>query len=301
MSVQELRQKAKARKINITANGRYKSKEQLLAELGESGEQNKKVKQIVIPASSKPTVININMTQNNNSSHQISKQPDAVHHNVNISAQNPSIPVPPPIAVIPSGRFERQEKPIPVLPPRADFMDSLKLAIDERRRKLEGKGTCFSRRSNCDSDMIDRRDRNPYVREITNRFITQLEDEIIDLVPDNLLDTMYYGKSFLLKNIVKFIRDYANNFEYSQVEFKRKTKIFKRDIKSIFGEDALPVLQWFNRLLGVAKLLASHRRRQAIRTYLPATTNPPHTLGQETMNLIDQYMGDLDVNDFKSD
>lgn len=136
MSVQELRQKAKERKIHITANGRYKSKEQLLAELGESGEQNKKVKQIVIPASSKPTVININMTQNNNSSHQISKQPDAVHHNVNISAQNPTIPIPPPIAV-PSGRFERQE-PIPVLPPRADFMDTLKLAIEERRRKLEG-------------------------------------------------------------------------------------------------------------------------------------------------------------------
>ena len=109
MSVQELRQKAKARKINITANGRYKSKEQLLAELGESGEQNKKVKQIVIPASSKPTVININMTQNNNSSHQISKQPDAVHHNVNISAQNPSVPIPK--AIVVPERFERQEIP----------------------------------------------------------------------------------------------------------------------------------------------------------------------------------------------
>jgi hypothetical protein len=111
MIVQELRQKAKARKINITANGRYKSKEQLLAELGESGDavQNKKVKQIVIPASSKPTVININMTQNNNSSHQISKQPDAVHHNVNISAQNPSIPIPK--AIVVPERFERQEIP----------------------------------------------------------------------------------------------------------------------------------------------------------------------------------------------
>ena len=133
MSVQELRQKAKARKINITANGRYKSKEQLLAELGESGEQNKKVKQIVIPASSKPTIININMTQNNNSSHKVSKQPDAVHHNVNISAQNPSIPIPTPIVVIPTGRFERQEKPIPVVATSADFMDTIKVAIEKRR------------------------------------------------------------------------------------------------------------------------------------------------------------------------
>ena len=107
MSVQELRQKAKARKINITANGRYKTKEQLLAELGESDDAVQ-VKQIIVPPSSRPTIININMTQNN-SSHQVAKQPEGVRHNVNISAQNPSVPVPK--AIVVPERFERQEIP----------------------------------------------------------------------------------------------------------------------------------------------------------------------------------------------
>lgn len=98
MNIQELRNQAKERKINITANGRYKTKEQLINELGNNVDVNKKVKQIIIPPSSKPTVININMTQNNNPSHQVITKPEATVHNV-------SIPV------IPIERFQRQEIP----------------------------------------------------------------------------------------------------------------------------------------------------------------------------------------------
>lgn len=99
MNIQELRNQAKERKINITANGRYKTKQQLLNELGNDAiDVNKKVKQIIIPPSSKPTVININMTQNNNPSHQVITKPEATVHNV-------SIPV------IPIERFQRQEIP----------------------------------------------------------------------------------------------------------------------------------------------------------------------------------------------
>lgn len=86
-SLKELKLLAKQNKVPLTANGKAKTKKQLLEELKNTERQ---VKQIVIPPNSKETVINIYMTQNNGG-HDIVERPRSVSHHIAIPSKE-SVP-----------------------------------------------------------------------------------------------------------------------------------------------------------------------------------------------------------------
>ena len=152
--VKELRQLAKEQNISLTVNGKYKTKEELLKEV-KTTNQDKQVKQIVVPPNSKETVINIYMTQSNYPSHDIIDKKDKTTHHIVLPTQTiPKGSLEPIIQIdeTPEEKKARQErtalarekakeqnKPTELTPQQKNMI-ALQEAIAKRNAKMEGKG-----------------------------------------------------------------------------------------------------------------------------------------------------------------
>ena len=155
-TLKELRQLAKEQKINITVDGKYKTKNELLKEVKNI---DKQVKQIIIPPNSKETVINIYMTQSNYPSHDIIDKKDKTSHHIVLPTQ--PIPKDSLIPVVHSTDTEtaeekliRQErtalarakakenKPYEITPQEKHRI-ALQEAVLKRSSKMEGKGITY--------------------------------------------------------------------------------------------------------------------------------------------------------------
>jgi len=151
LNLRELKSLAKQNNINITFNGKYKTKNQLIEELNESNNKNEKykVKHIIIPKNSKDTIINIYMTQKNVlPSHEIVSDPQKTHHNITIPSNIPIAPLL--LTETPEEKILRQErtkiareeakernKPKD-LSIQEKNMIALQEAVEKRKKKLEG-------------------------------------------------------------------------------------------------------------------------------------------------------------------
>ena len=128
-SLKELKLLAKQNKIPLTANGKAKTKKQLLEELKNTERQ---VKQIVVPPNSKETIINIYMTQNNGR-HDIVENPRSVSHNIAI----PTVVKP---GESEADRIAREETQKALALAKSRPHVDMSEIMNARRKKLEGQG-----------------------------------------------------------------------------------------------------------------------------------------------------------------